>query len=116
MGDVCRILRMDLPTGAHPTAVAFSEGSSSVVVAAQPLLGSSLYMYADVSAPPTAENKKQGKLSPPEIKWSHSKIHGKGSVLNLAAAHATYGSGDGSTILISCSEGTGCFVALYNAD
>jgi WD40 repeat protein len=97
---------MDLPAGAHPTAVAFSEGSSSVVVAAQPLLGSSLYMYADVSAPPTVENKKQGKLSPPEIKWSHSKIHGKESVLNLAAARATYGSGDGSTILISCSEAT----------
>jgi transducin beta-like protein 2 len=27
-------------------------------------------------------------------------------VLNLAAARATYGSGDGSTILISCSEAT----------
>jgi transducin beta-like protein 2 len=106
---------MDLPAGAHPTAVAFSEGSSSVV-AAQPLLGSSLYMYADVSAPPTAENKKQGKLSPPEIRWSHSKIHGKESVLNLAATGATYGSGDGSTIVISCSEGTGCFVAFYNTE
>jgi WD40 repeat protein len=95
-----KILRMDLLAGAHPTVVAFSEGSSSVVVAAQPLLGSSLYMYADVSAPPTVENKKQGKLSPPEIKWSHSKMHGKESVLNLAAAHATYGSGDGCTILL----------------
>lgn len=95
-----------MPAGAHPTAVAFSEGSSSVVVAAQALLGSSLYMYADVSAPPTAENKRQGKLSPPEIKWSHPKIHGKESVLNLAAACATHGSGDGSTIIISCSEAT----------
>nr|AIN39802.1 hypothetical protein [Zoysia matrella] len=101
-----KILRINLPAGAHPTAVAFSEGSSSVVVAAQALLGSSLYMYADVSAPPTAANKQQGKLSPPEIKWSHSKIHGKESVLNLAAACATYGCGDGSTILISCSEAT----------
>jgi transducin beta-like protein 2 len=36
-------------------------------------------------------------------------------VLNLAAARATYGSGDGSTILISCSEGTG-FVARYNTE
>ncbi|KAK3145416.1 hypothetical protein QOZ80_3BG0252580 [Eleusine coracana subsp. coracana] len=101
-----KILRINLPAGAHPTAVAFSEGSSSVVVAAQALLGSSLYMYADVSAPPTAANKQQGKISPPEIKWSHSKIHGKESVLNFAAAHATYGSGDGSTIIISCSEAT----------
>ncbi|PWZ52728.1 Transducin beta-like protein 2 [Zea mays] len=101
-----KILRINLPAGAHPTAVTFSEGSSSVVVAAQALLGSSLYMYADVSAPPTAENKLQGKLSPPEIKWSHPKIHGKESVLNLAAARATHGSGDGSTIIISCSEAT----------
>ncbi|TVU44239.1 hypothetical protein EJB05_03675 [Eragrostis curvula] len=101
-----KILRINLPAGAHPTAIAFSEGSSSVVVAAQALLGTSLYMYADVSAPPTAENKQQGKLSPPEIKWSHPKIHGKESVLNLAAARATYGSGDGSTIIISCSEAT----------
>ncbi|KAL6909606.1 hypothetical protein ACP4OV_001887 [Aristida adscensionis] len=100
-----KILRINLPAGAHPTAIAFSEGSSSVVVAAQALLGSSLYMYADVSAPPTGE-AKQGKLSPPEIKWSHQKIHGKESVLNLAAARATYGSGDGSTIIISCSEAT----------
>jgi hypothetical protein len=60
-----KILRMGLPAGAHPTALAFSEGSSSVVVAAQPLLGSSLSMYADVRDPLTVENKKQGKLSPP---------------------------------------------------
>lgn len=101
-----KILRINLPAGAHPTAIAFSEGSSSVVVAAQALLGSSLYMYADVSAPPTAGNKQQGKLSPPEIKWDHKKIHGKESVLNLAAARATHGTGDGSTIVISCSEAT----------
>ena len=104
-----------MPAGAHPTAVAFAEGSSSVVVAAQALLGSSLYMYADVSAPPTAENKQQGKLSPPEIKWSHPKIHGKESVLNVAAARATHGSGDGSTIIISCSEGVTCSIAIHNA-
>ncbi|CAN6291009.1 unnamed protein product [Urochloa humidicola] len=101
-----KILRINLPAGAHPTGVAFAEGSSSVVVAAQALLGSSLYMYADVSAPPTAQNKQQGKLSPPEIKWSHQKIHGKESVINLAAACANHGPGDGSTIIISCSEAT----------
>uniref|UniRef100_A0A0E0P462 Anaphase-promoting complex subunit 4 WD40 domain-containing protein n=1 Tax=Oryza rufipogon TaxID=4529 RepID=A0A0E0P462_ORYRU len=101
-----KILRINLPAGAHPTAIAFSQGASSVVVAAQALLGSSLYMYADVGAPPAGGNKQQGKLSPPEIKWEHRKIHGKESVLNLAAARATYGTGDGSTILISCSEAT----------
>ncbi|EMS57814.1 Transducin beta-like protein 2 [Triticum urartu] len=100
-----KILKINLPAGAHPTAIAYSEGSSSVVVAAQALLGSSLYMYADVGAPPTGGNKQQGKLSPPEIKWDHKKIHGKESVLNLAAARATHGTGDGSTIVISCSEG-----------
>jgi hypothetical protein len=107
----CRILKIDLPAGAHPTAIAFSEGTSSVIVAAQALLGSSLYMYADVSAPPTGGNKQQGKLSPPEIKWDHKKIHGKESVLNLAAARATHGTGDGSTIVISCSEGMGCVLS-----
>uniref|UniRef100_J3LUZ4 Anaphase-promoting complex subunit 4 WD40 domain-containing protein n=2 Tax=Oryza brachyantha TaxID=4533 RepID=J3LUZ4_ORYBR len=101
-----KILRINLPAGAHPTAIAFSEGASSVVVAAQALLGSSLYMYADVGAPPAGGSKQQGKLSPPEIKWEHHKIHGKESVLNLAAARATYGTGDRSTILISCSEAT----------
>ncbi|VAH96412.1 unnamed protein product [Triticum turgidum subsp. durum] len=101
-----KILKINLPAGAHPTAIAYSEGSSSVVVAAQALLGSSLYMYADVGAPPTGGNKQQGKLSPPEIKWDHKKIHGKESVLNLAAARATHGTGDGSTIVISCSEAT----------
>ncbi|CAM0878193.1 unnamed protein product [Alopecurus aequalis] len=101
-----KILKINLPAGAHPTAMAFSEGASSVVVAAQALLGSSLYMYADVSAPPTGGSKQLGKLSPPEIKWDHKKIHGKESVLNLAAARATHGTGDGSTIVISCSEAT----------
>jgi len=42
-------------------------------------------------------------------------IRGKESVLNLAIARATCGSGDGSTIIISCLEGPGCFVVLYNA-
>ncbi|XP_072959633.1 uncharacterized protein [Typha angustifolia] len=101
-----KLLKINLPAGAHPTAIAFSEGASTVVVAAQNLLGSSLYMYGDVGTKPAGEGKQQGKLPVPEIKWEHQKIHNEKSVLNLAAACATYGSGDGSTIIISCSEGT----------
>ncbi|XP_039139048.1 transducin beta-like protein 2 [Dioscorea cayenensis subsp. rotundata] len=96
-----KLLRLNLPAGAHPTAIAFSEGETSVVVAAQTLSGSSLYMYADVSAP-----KQQVKIPHPEIKWEHHKVHDRSSVLTLVGASATFGSGDGSTILASCSEGT----------
>lgn len=96
-----KLLRLNLPAGAHPTAIAFSEGETSVVVAAQTLSGSSLYMYADVSAP-----KQQAKIPHPEIKWEHHKVHDRRSVLTLVGASATFGSGDGSTILASCSEGT----------
>ncbi|URD79648.1 WD domain, G-beta repeat [Musa troglodytarum] len=101
-----KFLRLNLPAGAHPTAIAFSEGSSSLVVAAQMLLGSSLFMYGDVGAKPSAEGKQQAKLPLPEIKWEHQKIHDQGSVLNLSAVPATYGTADGSIIIASCSEGT----------
>ena len=100
-----RFLRLNLPAGAHPTAIAFSEGSSSVVVAAQMLSGSSLFMYGDVGPKPSAEGKQQAKLPLPEIKWEHQKIHDQGSVLNLSAVPATYGTADGSIIIASCSEG-----------
>lgn len=96
------MLRLNLPAGAHPTAIAFSEGATSVVVAAQTLSGSSLYMYADVSNKPAGQ---EIKILPPDVKWEHHKIHAEKSVLNLTAACATYGSGDGSTIIASCSEG-----------
>ncbi|URE41106.1 WD domain, G-beta repeat [Musa troglodytarum] len=69
-------------------------------------LGSSLFMYGDVGAKPSAEGKQQAKLPLPEIKWEHQKIHDQGSVLNLSAVPATYGTADGSIIIASCSEGT----------
>ncbi|XP_042454142.1 transducin beta-like protein 2 isoform X1 [Zingiber officinale] len=99
-------LRINLPAGAHPTAIAFSDGSSSVVVAAQMLLGSSLFLYADVAAKPSGDGNQQAKLPLPEIKWEHRKIHDQSSVINLSTASATYGSADGSTIIASCSEDT----------
>lgn len=103
-----------MPAGAHPTAIAFSEGSSSVVVAAQMLSGSSLFMYGDVGAKPSGDGKQQAKLPVPEIKWEHPKIHDHNSVLNLSAASATYGSADGSTVIASCSEGRLSFRWLWS--
>ncbi|WOL09673.1 transducin beta-like protein 2 [Canna indica] len=101
-----KFLKINLPAGAHPTAIAFSEGSSSVVVAAQMLSGSTLFMYGGVGAKPSGDSKQQAKLPVPEVKWEHQKIHDQSSVLNLSAASATYGSADGSTIIASCSEET----------
>lgn len=97
-------MKINLPAGAHPTAMAFSDGASSVVVAAQVLSGSSLYMYGDVTTKPSGDGK-QGKLPSPEIKWEHQKVHDQRSVLTMTAVSSTYGHGNGSTIVASCSEG-----------
>ncbi|KAJ3678561.1 hypothetical protein LUZ60_002364 [Juncus effusus] len=96
-------LKINLHAGIHPAGVVFSEGSKSVVVAGQALLGSSLYSYGDVSG------KKPTNGNPPahpEIQWQHQKVHGKENVLNLCCAEAKYGNGDGSTVVVSCSEET----------
>ncbi|KAK7294936.1 hypothetical protein RJT34_17835 [Clitoria ternatea] len=100
-----KFLRINLPAGGHPTAVAFSDDASSIVVATHTLSGSSLYMYKE-EKPKTSEDKKQSKLPLPEIKWEHHKVHDKRAILTLFGASATYGSADGSTIIASCSEGT----------
>ncbi|ONK71693.1 uncharacterized protein A4U43_C04F11370 [Asparagus officinalis] len=99
-----KLLKINLPAGAHPTAIAFSDGASSVIVAAQVLSGSSLFMYGDVTTKPSGEGK-QGKLPSPEIKWEHQKVHDHRSVLTMTAVSSTYGHGNGSTIVASCSEG-----------
>ncbi|TKY65610.1 Transducin beta protein 2 [Spatholobus suberectus] len=100
-----KFLRINLPAGGHPTAVAFSDDASSIVVASYTLSGCSLYMYGE-EKPKTSENKPQTKLPLPEIKWEHHKVHDKKSILTLFGTSATYGSADGSTIIASCSEGT----------
>jgi hypothetical protein len=94
-----------LPAGGHPTAVAFSDGASSIVVASQMLAGSSLYMYGEVKAKASDETKQQAKLPLPGLKWEHHKVHEKRAILTLVGTTASYGSADGSTILASCSEG-----------
>ncbi|RZB53154.1 Transducin beta-like protein 2 isoform B [Glycine soja] len=100
-----KFLRINLPAGGHPTAVAFSDDASSIVVASYTLSGCSLYMYGE-EKPKTSEDKPQTKLPLPEIKWEHHKVHDKKSIITMFGASATYGTADGSTIVASCSEGT----------
>ncbi|XP_061348605.1 uncharacterized protein LOC133293983 [Gastrolobium bilobum] len=97
--------RINLPAGSHPTAVTFSDDASSMVVASNTLSGCSLYMYGE-EKPKTSENKPQTKLPLPDIKWEHHKVHDKKAILTLYGTSASYGSADGSTIIVSCSEGT----------
>ncbi|KAL0425857.1 UNVERIFIED_CONTAM: Peptidyl-prolyl cis-trans isomerase FKBP43 [Sesamum radiatum] len=101
-----KFLRINLPAGGHPTAVAFAGDASSVVVATQALSGSSLYMYGEEKPKTTGEQKQQSKLPLPEIKWEHHKVHDKRAIITLVGTKATYGSADGSAIIASCSEGT----------
>ncbi|CAK9164418.1 unnamed protein product, partial [Ilex paraguariensis] len=101
-----KFLRINLPAGGHPIAVAFVDDTSSVVVASQALSGSSLYMYGEEKSKTSGETEQQPKLPHPEIKWQHHKVHGQKAIITLVGTTATYGSADGSTIIASCSEGT----------
>ncbi|OMP00592.1 hypothetical protein COLO4_12543 [Corchorus olitorius] len=101
-----KFLRINVPAGGHPLAVAFSDDASSVVVASQTLSGCSLYMYGEEKPKTSNDSKQQTKLPLPEIKWEHHKIHDKRAVLTLTRSTASYGTADGSTIIASCSEGT----------
>ncbi|MBA0553291.1 hypothetical protein Golob_012483, partial [Gossypium lobatum] len=54
----------------------------------------------------STDSNQQSKLPLPQVKWEHHKIHDKQAILTLTGATASYGTGDGSTIIASCSEGT----------
>ncbi|KAI3957120.1 hypothetical protein MKW92_048970 [Papaver armeniacum] len=102
-----KFLRINLPAGGQPTAVAFSDGASSVVVSSQNLSGSSLYMYGEGSANSANDgDKQQPKLPVPEIKWEHRKVHQSRAIITLSGTAASYDTADGSTVIVSCSEGT----------
>ncbi|KAH7425011.1 hypothetical protein KP509_11G036800 [Ceratopteris richardii] len=101
-----KFLYLNLPSGNNPTAVAFGEGASQLVVATENISGASLFMYAAAGGKAAAEAKVQGKLPPPEIKWEKHQVHDRRNIISLASASASYGSGDGSIIIASCSEGT----------
>lgn len=94
-----------MPAGGHPTAVAFGDDVSSVIVASQNLSGCSLYMYGEEKPKNSDSNKQRPKLPMPEIKWEHHKVHEQRAILTLSGATASYDSGDSSTIIASCSEG-----------
>ncbi|KAL6004822.1 hypothetical protein ACLOJK_005378 [Asimina triloba] len=100
-----KFLRINLPAGCHPSAVAFSEGASSLVVAAQSLYGSSLYMYGEATTRASDETKQQAK-APPEIKWEHHKVHDKRNIITLVGTSATYGTADGTDVIL-CHGKTG---------
>lgn len=95
-----------MPAGCHPTAIAFGDDASSIAVACDTLIGSSLYMYGEEKPKASDETKQQPKLPLPEIKWKHQKVHDKRAIITLVSTTATYGSADGSTIIASCSEGS----------
>lgn len=101
-----KFLHLNAPSGSSPTAVVFGEGASQLVVGTEDISGASLYMYGAAGGKAAADAKGQGKLPPPEIKWGKHQVHDRRSILTLAAAPASYGSGDGSIIVASCSEGT----------
>ncbi|GAA0184555.1 hypothetical protein LIER_31843 [Lithospermum erythrorhizon] len=101
-----KFLRINLPAGAHPTAISFADDASSVVVATQVLYGSSLYMYCEEKPNTSADPNQRTKLPLPEIKWAHHKVHDQRNIITLVGAKATYGSADGSSVIVSCSEGT----------
>ncbi|KAH1108640.1 hypothetical protein J1N35_012408 [Gossypium stocksii] len=102
-----KFLRINVPLGGHAVAVAFADDSASIVVASQTVTGCSLYMYGEENPKKgSADSNQQSKLPLPQVKWEHHKIHDKQAILTLTGATASYGTGDGSTIIASCSEGT----------
>ncbi|KAB2015635.1 hypothetical protein ES319_D08G038800v1 [Gossypium barbadense] len=102
-----KFLRINVPLGGHAVAVAFADDSSSIVVASQTVTRCSLYMYGEENPKKgSTDSNQQSKLPLPQVKWEHHKIHDKQAILTLTRATASYGTGDGSTIIASCSEGT----------
>ncbi|KAD3069197.1 hypothetical protein R6Q59_016828 [Mikania micrantha] len=97
-----KFMRINLPAGGHPIAVAFDDDGSSVVVASQSLTGASLFMYGEDN--PKGGDKRQHFK--PELKWEQHNVHDKKYIITLFATKATYGAADGSTIIASSSEGT----------
>ncbi|KAI3854343.1 hypothetical protein MKW92_004182 [Papaver armeniacum] len=77
-----------------PTAVAFSDGASSVVAAAQHGYGSCLYI------------KKHPFCKPPfpEFKWLQTEADETKAFVTLAGTTASYDTTGGSPFIVSCSK------------
>ena len=84
-----------------------AQGASELVVGAQSSSGATLSLYGQGSGTAAAQAREQGKLPPPEVKWAKSRVHADKGILTLHGAAATAGSGDGTAVVASCSEGEG---------
>nr|GMD97722.1 transducin beta-like protein 2 [Ipomoea batatas] len=109
-----KFLRIALPAGGHTAAIAFADEKSSIVVACPAFSGSSLYMYGEEKPKAATDGTQQTKFPLPEIKWEHRKIHDQRAVITLYSTKATYGTADGSTIIVSCSEGRYAIFLYYS--
>ncbi|RZC56048.1 hypothetical protein C5167_014910 [Papaver somniferum] len=103
---LCRSFKfkgISLPTGGVPTAVAFSDGASSVVAAAQHGYGSCLYIYDDGNP---ANQKKHPFCKPPfpEFKWLQTEVDETKAFVTLAGTTARYDTTGGSPFIVSCSK------------
>lgn len=105
-----RFFKINLPAGAQPAGVSFADDVSSLVVACHALSGCSLFMYGE-DKPTNAD--QQSKLPVPEIKWEQHKAHDAKNVLTLVGTTATYGTADGSAVVLSCSEGVACLSLFF---
>lgn len=101
-----KFLKINLPAGSQKFSVAYADEKSSIAVACDTISGSSIYMYDEEKPKGDTGASQQSKLPLPEIKWEHHKVHGPRAVITLCSSKATYGSADGSSIIVSCSEGT----------
>ncbi|KAI3870693.1 hypothetical protein MKW92_008923 [Papaver armeniacum] len=106
-----KLLKIPLPAGGQPTAVAFSE--ASVVVAAQYSSGSNLYLYGEGNSNTVKHRKhEQPKLPGLEMKWVRTKVHQTRAIVTLAGTTASYDTSGGSPFIVSCSEGSD--IILWN--
>ncbi|KAI3922932.1 hypothetical protein MKW98_007063 [Papaver atlanticum] len=106
-----KLLKIPLPAGGQPTAVAFCE--ASVVVAAQYSSGSNLYLYGEGNSNTVKHRKhEQPKLPGLEMKWVRTKVHQTRAIVTLAGTTASYDTSGGSPFIVSCSEGSD--IILWN--
>ncbi|MCL7029647.1 hypothetical protein MKW94_011949 [Papaver nudicaule] len=108
-----KFVKIPIPAGGQPTAVAFADEASSVVVAAQYSSGSNLYKYGEGESNTTKhKNHEQPKPSVPELKWVRMKVHQTRAIVTLAGTTASYDTAGGSPLIVSCSEGSD--IILWN--
>jgi hypothetical protein len=81
------------------------QGASELVVGGRDSGGATLSLYGQGSGKQAEEARAQGKLPPPEVKWAKTRVHGDKGILTLHGAASSAGSGDGSVVVASCSEG-----------